>query len=172
MKTGARLKNGNQDGSTLLKNNIFTEIIDNLSYQLNEDELARIKNSKLHLGVFSEPYLTYMLNGTKTIESRFSKNKVMPYNRINKDDIVIVKSSGGGVVAYFTIKEVLFFDLEEVSISYIKEKYKKELCVDDIFCDLKKDSKYATLIFIKDIFKVETFKINKKGMNTWLIQNN
>ena len=92
---------------------MYSQIIKNLEEQLSIKELTKIKNTSLHLGIFTEPYLTYMLEGKKTIESRFSKNKILPYNQISKDDIVIVKKSSGNVVAYFTIKDVLFFNLNE-----------------------------------------------------------
>ena len=70
---------------------MYQSIIENLSKQVENNELTKIQNTKCHLGVFTEPYLTYMLDGKKTIESRFSKNKILPYNQISKDDIVIVK---------------------------------------------------------------------------------
>ena len=140
---------------------MYNEIINNIK------EISNYKS--FHLGIFSEPYLDYMLDGRKTIESRFSKKKTMPYEKISKDDIVIVKKSGGDVIAYFTIKEVLFFDLDKTNINELKEKYAPELCVDDDFWHQKKDSKYATLIFIDKLVKVKPFHINKKGMSTWLI---
>ena len=56
---------------------MYNEIIDNLEKQIAINEL---KNKQLHLGIFSEPYLTFILNGEKTIESRFSKNKILLYN--------------------------------------------------------------------------------------------
>lgn len=148
---------------------MYNEIINNLKEQLNEEEFKRIINSQIHLGIFSEPCLTYMLDGKKTIESRFSKKKILPYNAISDKDIVIVKASGGNVVAYFTIKKIIFFDLNKTSIEDIRKSYQKELCVDDNFWELKKDSNYATLIFIDKLFKVKPFKIKKKGMNTWLL---
>ena len=71
---------------------MYEEIIEKLEERIPIDEIRRIKKSNLHLGIFTEPYLTYMLNGEKTIESRFSKNKIAPYNKIDKSDIVIVKN--------------------------------------------------------------------------------
>lgn len=103
-----------------------------------------------------------MLNGQKTIESRFSKNKIAPYEKITKDDIVLVKKSGGNIVAYFTIKEVLFFDLQDYAIKNIKAKYNKELCVEDTFWENKKDSHYATLIKIDKLVKLKHFQSIKK----------
>lgn len=147
---------------------IYEEIIENLKSQLRPLEFNNIKNKVIHLGIFSEPYLTYMLNEKKTIESRFSKNKILPYNNITKDDIVIVKKSSGCVIAYFTIKKVLFFDLKETSIAEIKSLYNKELCLEDTFWSHKKNSNYATLIFIDKIYKLNPFNITKKGMQTWI----
>ncbi len=147
---------------------MYEEIIENLKNQLSPKEFNEIINHNLHLGIFSEPYLTYMLEGKKTIESRFSKNKILPYNQISPNDIVFVKKSSGNVIAYFTIKEVLFFNLSETSIGEIKAKYNKQLCVDDIFWLSKSHSNYATLIFIDQIFKLAPFHIDKKGMQTWI----
>lgn len=150
--------------------NTDDEIIKELEKQLSKDDMDNIKKKRIHLGVFSEPYLTYMLEGKKTIESRFSKNKIAPYNQITKDDVVIIKKSGGDVLVYFTIKDVLFFDLKTVSIKEIKSKYNKQLCVDESFWVSKKSSNYATLIFIDKLFKLKPFHINKRGMQTWIIR--
>lgn len=147
---------------------MYKEIIENLNQQLSQEELNKMTKSNIHLGIFTEPYLTYMLEGKKTIESRFSKNKILPYNEISKNDIVIVKKSSGNVVAYFTIKEVFFFNLNETSINEIKNKYGKELCVEESFWVNKKDSNYATLIVIDKIIILKPFHINKKGMQTWI----
>lgn len=150
---------------------MYQEIVSYLEKELSDSEFNKIKNKKLHLGVFNEPYLTYMLDGRKTIESRFSKNRIAPFNKISRDDIVIIKKSSGNIVGYFTIKDVLFFDNCSNKIKYIKESFGKELCVDDIFWINKKDSNYATLIIIDKIFKIKPFHINKKGMQTWIVLN-
>lgn len=148
---------------------MHSEIISNLEMQLSVGEMENIRNKKLHLGIFSEPCLTYMMRGEKTIESRFSKNKIAPYKKITKDDIVIIKKSGGNVLGYFTIKDVLSFDLAETPIDKIKDKFNRQLCVDENFWMSKKDSKYATLIIIDKLVKIEPFHINKKGMQTWVV---
>lgn len=147
---------------------MYDEIIENLKRQLPCTEMNKIKSKHIHLGVFSEPYLTYMLKGEKTIESRFSKNRIAPYNQITKDDIVIVKKSGSDVFGYFTIKDVLFIDLNVTSIEEIKAKYDKQLCVDETFWTSKKNSNYATLLIIDKMCKLKPFHINKKGMQTWI----
>lgn len=146
---------------------MYDEVMDNLKRQLPREELKRF-NQGIHLGIFSEPYLTYMLEGKKTIESRFSKKRILPYNNIKKGDIVLVKKSSGKVLAYFRVKEALFFDLTKTSIEDIKDRYEGPLCVSNDFWKMKEDSKYATLIMIDDLVNIEPFSINKKGMQTWI----
>lgn len=107
-----------------------------------------------------------MMDGKKKVESRFNKNKGMPYQKITKEDIVLVKKSSGPILAYFTIKEVKFFDLTKIKIQEIKREYNQLLCVMDSFWKQKKESRYATLIFIDKIHLVKPFSITKKGMQT------
>lgn len=80
----------------------------------------------------------------------------------------MVKKSGGNVMAYFTIKKALFFNLNETSIEKIKAKYSKELCIDENFWIIKSNSNYATLLIIDEIIKLNPFHIDKKGMQTWI----
>ena len=37
----------------------------------------------VHLAILLEPYLQYILDGTKTVESRFSKNRIAPYKMVD-----------------------------------------------------------------------------------------
>lgn len=144
---------------------------ENIISHLTEDDQVVVSKHRCHLGIFSEPYLTLMLAGKKTIESRFSLKKQVPYNKITKDDIVFIKKSSGPVLGYLTIKEVLFFDLREIPIAKIREKYGKELCVTKEFWEEKERTNYATLIIIDEIKMFEPFKINKKGMQSWIVLN-
>lgn len=109
-----------------------------------------------------------MLNGKKTVESRYTKNRIFPYNKISEEDIVLIKKSCGDVLGYFTIKEVIFFELGEIDIECIKSKFGSQLCVTETFWEAKKNSNYATLIVIDEIVKLKPFYIDKKGMQTWI----
>lgn len=70
---------------------MYDEIVENLEKQLPDSDMDKFKNSKVHLGIFIKPHLIYILDGKKTVESRFSKNKIAPYNQMTKNGIVIVK---------------------------------------------------------------------------------
>lgn len=123
------------------------------------------------MGVFAEPYLALMINGMKTIESRFSRNKTVPYERITKDGIVFVKRSGGAVIGYLEIENVLFFDLATKPIQEIKDEYNSGICADEEFWRAKAQSRYATLIFIREFHPLSPFTVTKKDMRTWIVLN-
>lgn len=58
--------------------------------------------------------------------------------------------------------------LSPKNLEEIKNKYGSELYVNDEFWERKKDSKYASLIIIDKLIKLNPFGINKKGMQTWI----
>ena len=92
---------------------MYNEIIKNIPL---------IKNRKLHLAVFSGKVLEYLLDGQKTTESRFSQNKIAPYDKVSEHDIVIIKRSGGDIVGYFEVGKVMQFDLTKTGVLEIKQK--------------------------------------------------
>src|SRR5688572_14494747 len=65
----------------------------------------------LHLGVFVEPFLGYMLDGRKTVESRFSTRRFAPYHRAERGDVVLIKRSGGPIVGVCRVVDAWFYRL-------------------------------------------------------------
>lgn len=121
-----------------------------------------------HLAIMTRGYIEKILSLEKTIESRFSKNKIAPYGKICVGEQVFMKEVGKEVSAVFEVENVIFFDcLTEEKICEIRNQYGKEICADEEFWDSKKDAKYATLIFIKDPRSVIPFKIYKNDRSAF-----
>jgi hypothetical protein len=126
-----------------------------------------------HIAIMDNEKIKKILNKEKLIESRFSKNKITPFHNITKKDIVYLKISGGKIIAYFEVRDVMFFeDLNEDIIKKIKEKYNDLINAPEDFWSLKKDSKYATLIFIKSAKAIEPISINKRNRQAFISCNN
>ena len=53
----------------------------------------------LHLDILVEPYIQFILEGKKTVESRFLTRRFAPYNRIGKGDVVLLKKSSGPIAS-------------------------------------------------------------------------
>ncbi|KKQ35404.1 MAG: hypothetical protein US51_C0006G0001, partial [Microgenomates group bacterium GW2011_GWA2_37_6] len=51
-----------------------------------------------HLAIFKGDGAEKILTGKKTIESRFSKNKIAPYGVVSAGDLVYMKLSGGAII--------------------------------------------------------------------------
>jgi len=116
-----------------------------------------------------------ILSGKKKIESRWYKNKSLPWDKINPGENVYFKDSGEPVTLKAEVEKVLqFSSLSPEKVREILEKYAKEDGIEenkDDFFKLFKNKNYCILIFLKNPKAIEPFKINKKGfglMSAWL----
>lgn len=118
-----------------------------------------------------------IISGKKTIESRWYKNKISPWNKIKEGEVVYFKKSGGLVEAKAIASKII--QLDNPSISELKSyisKYKGEnyinsnMSVDDIL-KWANGKKYIILIFLKDAKGIVPFDIDKNGFGNaaaWL----
>jgi ASC-1-like (ASCH) protein len=129
------------------------------------------KKMTKHLAILQQPYLDLILYGKKTIESRFSKNKSLPFNKITPGDVVLLKESGGEVLGEFLVEQVSYFEsLNPISSNALLQKYQEQLCIDDTFISRKINSKYATLITIKSYLRyAKSYPFPKRDMRSWVI---
>jgi len=67
---------------------------------------------KIHLAVFVEPFLTFVLEGRKTVESRFSIHRRPPFGCVRSGDLVLIKESGGPIVAMAEVSRVWYYQLD------------------------------------------------------------
>ena len=105
-----------------------------------------------HVAVMVEPYLTRILEGKKTIESRFSRNRIAPHGRVHEGDIVLLKKSGGPIVGFFRVNEILSFKIDSpADLADIREQYATALCVNESLWESKRDSRFATLLPISNL---------------------
>lgn len=127
---------------------------------------------KKHLAIFSGEMGEKILTGQKTIESRFSKSKNVPFQQISTGDLVYIKPSGKDIIGQFRVNKVIFFDgLSEVDLNQIKKDYGKALAVDESYWKAKVDSKYGTLIWIGQTqqFLTSPIKFFKKDLRGWVV---
>lgn len=130
-----------------------------------------------HVAILSKSrkLLLKIIEGKKTIESRWYKFKKTPYNNINPDDIVYFKESGEPVTVKSKVEKVLFFeDLNSEKIKKVIEEYGGGICISIAYAEKLKDKNFCALIFLKDVEKIKPFNINKKGygvMAAWITLN-
>ncbi|MBU0776735.1 hypothetical protein KKH23_03235 [Patescibacteria group bacterium] len=117
-----------------------------------------------------------ILDGEKTLESRWYKTRRVPWGKIKKDDAVYFKNSGELTTAKAIVSKVIEFEeLTPRKVKGILDRHWKDLGISKEelpdFYKRFKNKKYCILIFLKNPRKVTPFKISKKGfgaMASWI----
>lgn len=124
----------------------------------------------LHLAVFVEPYLQFVLEGKKTIESRFSTRRFAPYNQIKKGDVILLKRSCGPIVGICQVAYPWFYQLDPDSWTSIQKDFSEALCAQDPeFWKQRESASYATLIRIQHIKSIAPIKYAKRDRRGWVV---
>ena len=125
-----------------------------------------------HLAIFKGDGAEKILTGKKTIESRFSKNKIAPYGVVSAGDLVYMKLSGGAIIGQFRVKKVIFYDgLTPADILDIEIRFGQDIMADQTYWSDRSNSTYATIIFIGECnrFLTSPIKIPKKDLRGWVV---
>lgn len=124
--------------------------------------------------------LPKILSGEKKIESRWYKNRAVPWGKINSGDVVYFKNTGEPVTVKTVVTKVLSFeDLDLSKIKNILDKYGTDIGIaskdSEYYLQLFKEKRYCLLIFISKPQPIKRFEINKKGfgaMAAWISVRN
>ncbi len=158
-------------------------LIETISNELKQDsqwfrlinEFKKGKsNRNIHLAIFTEPFLSYIFDGKKVLESRFSQKNRMPHGNISKGDIVVVKKTGGAIEGVFEAGNVISYKhLTPEKLDEIKQKYSNDICSnsDPDFWTYRSKAKYATLVQVKKHKRINPFKIEKRDRRAWVVLN-
>lgn len=126
--------------------------------------------TRIHLAVFVEPFLQYVLDGTKTVESRFSVNATAPYDRVASGDILLLKRSGGPVVGVCRAADVWQYELNPTTWKHIKRQFARALRVEGSnFLENKSHASFATLIRIEGVLSIPDVPCAKRDRRGWVV---
>lgn len=162
------------------KDKVFSEVLAQIG---NDDDWQDIVGKMrlhrndfgVHVAIFTEPYLTYLVEGKKTVESRFSVNKISPYGKIHEGDLVLVKKGGGPVVALFKAGKIRFYSKLNLSkLNLIESEFASKICstADPEFWRNRENSQFATLVEVSIVKQVEPFIVGKSDRTAWSIVQN
>lgn len=135
---------------------------------------------KHHLAIMNPKFgfIEKIVNCSKTIESRWYKNRIAPWDRINKGDRVYFKDSGKQVTAVADVSKVIQFEgLNRDIFSEIVSKYGDDIgLIDRSYSGYYKSKNYVVLIGLTNArYLKEPFDIDKTGYGTgcaWIIVDN
>ncbi len=123
-----------------------------------------------HIAIMREPYYSLILSGKKTIESRFSKNRCIPYEKVKVGDVIYFKKTGCDVNVTATIDSILYYELNPEKVEKIRIKYGKQIGTDEPKdWKVTKSKKYCSLFFIKDVKQITPFSVPRSNGAGWLL---
>ena len=123
-----------------------------------------------HIAILRQPFFNMVLNGEKTIESRWSMHKVAPYRKVNIGDEILLKETGKDVTSTAKVKDVKYYELTPEKVEDIRIKYGKQIGTDkfeDWQSTLQK--KYCTLIWLSDVKTINPLKVKRSNGAGWIV---
>lgn len=101
----------------------------------------------IHIAILKPGYIRDILAGAKTIESRLTRTANAPFGQVQPGERLFLKASGGPFMATAVAGEVLSFDgLTPIRVDRLRKRYGKRIGGDDAYWQMKRDSRFATLI--------------------------
>ena len=135
--------------------------------------LRQLKESEadvgLHVAVLLEPFLSFVLDGRKTVESRFSARRHAPYQAVHQGDVILLKRSAGPIVGIAIARRTWFYWVTPMALAEIKESFAESLCArDEAFWDARRDASYATLIELGEVMALPPIPCDKRDQRGWV----
>ncbi len=122
----------------------------------------------IHVAIFSEPFLSMVLSGEKTIDSRFSRNRCAPYGEIDDGDIILLKKVAGPICGLALARRIWSYDLGTEPIGRIRHQFGAGIGADDEFWSSRADSLYATLIELEAPASIAPVSCDKRDRRGWV----
>jgi hypothetical protein len=126
---------------------------------------------QLHLAIFREPFLSLLLEGRKTVESRFSVNRIAPYECARADDVVLIKESSGPIVGLALLDHPGFYELDEESWAQIPREFGERICAtDDDFWEERRHTRYVSILPVRAVVTLDSpLAIRKADRRGWVL---
>lgn len=130
-----------------------------------------------HLAITDRAVVEAILSGRKSVETRFSKHKIVPFGVVGVGDLVYLKPPGEEIAGQFRVKKVYSFDgLTTDDVEKVFRDFKNEISTGDEDFDVsylnqKRDSLFGTVIFIGDSerFITSPIKVTKSDRRGWVV---
>lgn len=108
-----------------------------------------------HLAVLHAPYLDAILDGRKSVESRFSVTRRAPYGVVATGDVVILKQRSGPVRAAADVSRVEFFEgLTPGRIRALRRRLGALVAAPGDYWESRAHAAFATFLWFSNLRRV------------------
>lgn len=125
-----------------------------------------------HLAIFSSrDSIEKILKGEKSVEVRFALEKIVPYQKIQKGDLILLKLSGGKIYGEAIVDNVLFYeDLTPEMVGKLRKEYYEEAGMEDEFWQRSGSKRFVSVVFLtKPKRFLAPLQYKKRDQRGWAI---
>ena len=123
----------------------------------------------IHIAILVEPYLQFILDGTKTVESRFSRNGCAPFERVSSGDVVLLKRQSGPIVGACAVTDVWNYRLTPTTLDHIRVRFGSAIQPQNDFWEDRAEAGFATLMGVTDVRRLPEVEIPKRDRRGWVV---
>jgi dephospho-CoA kinase len=126
-----------------------------------------------HIAKLYPNYIDAIFSGRKTMDSRFSENRIVPYGRIGKGEIVYMKETSGPIRGRAAVGEVYeFSNITPNLLAQLKSTYDKFLLAGDEYWRIKTSARYGVIVKFENVHQLPPFSIHVNNRSGWLCYPN
>ena len=124
----------------------------------------------LHIAVLIEPYLSLVLDGKKTVESRFGAHRQPPYQAVFAGDVILLKRASGPIVGVACAVRTWCFPVNAATFGEIRRSIEERICAaDETFWEERRSTRFATLIELGEVTGVAApLPCDKRDRRGWV----
>lgn len=149
-------------------NAVFGQLLDDPTWRPIVELFIGRPAVSVHVAVMAEPYLSYILSGVKTVESRFSARRFAPYGRVHDGDMILFKAVSGPIVGAAIVASVRQFELDEESWKDAQSS-SAALCADEAFWDARRNASFAVLMDLQTVRRLDPVRFHKRDRRGWVV---
>jgi len=104
---------------------------------------------RIHAAIIDARLASGLLEGRKRVETRFARQRRLPYGRISAGDEIYFKISGQDIIGHTSAVRVQHFDdLTPAAIDALRQKYNHAILAPRHYWRARRDCRFGVLIWL------------------------
>lgn len=125
-----------------------------------------------HLAIYQNPYYQAILDGTKTIESRWYIHNQLPYRKVTERDYIYHKLSGRRLIEYRSPVTMVRYCQGALACYDLLQKFKTEIGIDEEYINgkYKPERQWLSLFTLGPVEQIaKPLSFAQRGQNAWIL---
>lgn len=137
-------------------------------YSARQVEDWSAQRHAVHLALMQGEFLELIISSEKTIESRFTKNRVAPVGNVQAGDLVLFKQVGRPLFAVAVVERAKSGVLDDKAWTFVR-KHADDIGIDEDYIEYKSDARYYVLVWVKDVHVIPAIPLKKRDRRAWVV---